>query len=74
MPYRLEKKITPLSKKIYEYLKSEINKEKMPPTHAEIAKYCGHKTVSAVQESLERLEDLNLITRIPGRARSIKIL
>ncbi len=74
MPYRLEKKITPLSKKIYEYVKSEIEKEKVPPTLEEIASHFGHKTRSAVRNSLIRLEELNLIERVPGRARSIKIL
>jgi Mn-dependent DtxR family transcriptional regulator len=53
------------------HLYSKVNRQ--PPAEADIARYFGVSPPS-VHEMLKRLEKAGLISRAPGRARSLRVL
>ena len=67
-------KLTPLSQKVFLFIKDYINRERFAPSQVEIKEYLNHKTLSAVQDSLKRLEQLKKIERVKGKGRSIRLL
>ena len=44
------------------------------PSFHEIADFCGMRTTSLVSYYLDKLEKMNLVTRIPGTARTISVV
>lgn len=67
-------KLTPLSQKVLLFIKDYIDRERFAPSQVEIKEYLNHKTLSAVQDSLKRLEQLKKIERVKGKGRSIRLL
>ena len=67
-------KLTPLSQKVFLFIKDYIDRERFSPSQVEIKEYLNHKTLSAVQDSLKRLEQLKKIERVKGKGRSIRLL
>tara|TARA_B100000519_G_scaffold100693_1_gene87336 strand:- start:4157 stop:4369 length:213 start_codon:yes stop_codon:yes gene_type:complete len=67
-------KLTPLSQKVFLFIKDYIDRERFAPSQVEIKEYLNHKTLSAVQDSLKRLEQLKKIERVKGKGRSIRLL
>ena len=67
-------KLTPLSQKVFLFIKGYIDRERFAPSQVEIKEYLNHKTLSAVQDSLKRLEQLKKIERVKGKGRSIRLL
>ena len=67
-------KLTPLSQKVFLFIKDYIDREKFAPSQVEIKEYLNHKTLSAVQDSLKRLEQLKKIERVKGKGSSIRLL
>ena len=67
------KQLTPLDRKVFLFIDNYISKERRPPSQKEIATYCCHKTLSAIQPVLDKLEFFDYIQRIPGEARSIRL-
>ena len=67
-------KPTPLSQKVFLFIKDYIDRERFAPSQVEIKEYLNHKTLSAVQDSLKRLEQLKKIERVKGKGRSIRLL
>ena len=67
-------KLTPLSQKVFLFIKDYIDRERFAPSQVEIKEYLNHKTLSAVQDSLKRLEQLKKIERVQGKGRSIRLL
>jgi Mn-dependent DtxR family transcriptional regulator len=53
------------------HLYSKVNRQ--PPAEADIARYFGVAPPS-VHEMLKRLEKAGLVSRAPGRARSLRVL
>ena len=66
-------KLTPLSQKVFLFIKDYIDRERFAPSQVEIKEYLNHKTLSAVQDSLKRLEQLKKIERVKGKGRSIRL-
>src|SRR5258708_7179446 len=58
---------------IYAYIVSSINAEGLPPTNREIGKAMGSQSTGHVDEHLRSLEQQGFITRLPGKARSIRL-
>ena len=67
-------KLTPLSQKVFLFIKDYIDRERFAPSQVEIKEYLNLKTLSAVQDSLKRLEQLKKIERVKGKGRSIRLL
>ena len=67
-------KLTPLSQKVFLFIIDYIDRERFAPSQVEIKEYLNHKTLSAVQDSLKRLEQLKKIERVKGKGRSIRLL
>lgn len=65
--------LTPIQKKIYEYL-VEKSKEGMTPSVREIGAAVGLRSTSSVQANLDSLEKLGYIQRPPMLKRCIKIV
>ena len=55
-------------------IKEYMEREKFAPSQIEIKEHFNHKTLSAVQLSLKRLEQLQKIERVRGKGRSIRLL
>tara|TARA_Y100001970_G_C13528302_1_gene506408 strand:- start:161 stop:376 length:216 start_codon:yes stop_codon:yes gene_type:complete len=70
----MDKNFTPLSQKVLAFIKEYMEREKFAPSQIEIKEHFKHKTLSAVQLSLERLEQLQKIERVRGKGRSIRLL
>lgn len=66
--------MTPRQKDCYDFIKAYIEENVISPTYAEIATGVGAKSKSDVSRLLIHLEEQGLISRIPHRTRSIKIL
>ena len=63
--------MTRLGLKILKFTKNYIKKNELPPTFIEIMAAVETKSRCAVQYAVDRLEEDQLIKRIPGRARNI---
>ena len=63
--------MTPLGLKILKFTKSYIKKNELPPTFVEIMEAVETKSRRSIQYAVNRLEEDQLIKRIPGRARNI---
>jgi SOS-response transcriptional repressor LexA len=63
--------VTRLGLKILKFTKNYIKKNELPPTFIEIMAAVETKSRCAVQYAVDRLEEDQLIKRIPGRSRNI---
>jgi len=63
--------VTSLGLKILKFTKNYIKKNELPPTYKEIMAAVESKSRCAVGYAVDRLEEEQLIKRIPGRARNI---
>ena len=63
--------MTRLGLKILKFTKNYIKKNELPPTFIEIMAAVETKCRCAVQYAVDRLEEDQLIKRIPGRSRNI---
>jgi SOS-response transcriptional repressor LexA len=63
--------MTRLGLKILKFTKSYIKKNELPPTFVEIMEAVETKSRRSIQYAVNRLEEDQLIKRIPGRARNI---
>ena len=63
--------MTRLGLKILIFTKNYIKKNELPPTFIEIMAAVETKSRCAVQYAVDRLEEDQLIKRIPGRSRNI---
>ena len=70
----MDKNFTPLSQNVLAFIKEYMEREKFAPSQIEIKEHFKHKTLSAVQLSLKRLEQLQKIERVRGKGRSIRLL
>ena len=70
----MDKNFTPLSQKVLAFIKEYMEREKFATSQIEIKEHFKHKTLSAVQLSLKRLEQLQKIERVRGKGRSIRLL
>ena len=70
----MDKNFTPLCQKVLAFIKEYMEREKFAPSQIEIKEHFKHKTLSAVQLSLKRLEQLQKIERVRGKGRSIRLL
>tara|TARA_R100001480_G_scaffold90319_1_gene97040 strand:- start:93 stop:338 length:246 start_codon:yes stop_codon:yes gene_type:complete len=66
-----EKAVTRLGLKILKFTKNYVRKNELPPTFVEIMAAVETKSRCAVQYAVDRLEEDQLIKRIPGRSRNI---
>jgi len=64
----------PRQREIYEYIKQHIQKIGTSPTLKQIADAMGLASLATVSEHLDALEKKNLIERVFGEARGIRIL
>lgn len=58
---------------VYDFIVNYLNNHNFPPSQREIAEGC-YITRGAVPRHLKKLEEAELITRMPGVPRSIRIL
>ena len=63
--------MTRLGLKILKFTKNYIKKNELPTTFIEIMAAVETKSRCAVQYAVDRLEEDQLIKRIPGRSRNI---
>ena len=63
--------MTRLGLQILKFTKNYVKKHELPPTFVEIMEAVETKSRCAVQYAVDRLEEDQLIKRIPGRARNI---
>ena len=63
--------MTRLGLKILKFTKNYIKKNELPPTFVEIMEAVETKSRRSIQYAVDRLEEDQLIKRIPGRARNI---
>ena len=63
----------PRQKEIYEFIKQHIQKLGTSPTLKQIAEAMGLKSLATVSEHLDSLEKKNLIDRMYGEARGIRL-
>ena len=63
--------MTRLGLKILKFTKSYIKKNELPPTFNEIMEAVKSKSRNGISYAVDRLEEDQLIKRIPGRARNI---
>lgn len=63
--------MTRLGLKILKFTKNYIKKNELPPTFVEIMEAVETKSRRSIQYAVNRLEEDQLIKRIPGRARNI---
>ena len=63
--------MTRLGLKILKFTKNYIKKNELPPTFIEIMAAVETKSRCAVQYAVDRLEEDQLIKRIPGSSRNI---
>ena len=63
--------MTRVGLKILKFTKNYVKKHELPPTFVEIMEAVETKSRCAVQYAVDRLEEDQLIKRIPGRARNI---
>jgi repressor LexA len=66
--------LTPVHRKVYEWIKSYIEKHGYAPSYDEIKVAHNMKTRSHVHKIIDNLEKRKWIARIPATARSITIL
>ena len=69
-----EKPISVKELAIFEYIKSFIEANQLPPSHREIMAGCGLSSTSVVKYQLEKLRKRGLIRIIENRARGIQIV
>jgi len=63
--------VTRLGLKILKFTKNYIKKNELPPTFVEIMEAVETKSRRSIQYAVDRLEEDQLIKRIPGRSRNI---
>ena len=63
--------MTRLGLKILKFTKNYIKKNELPPTFVEIMAAVETKSRRSIQYAVDRLEEDQLIKRIPGRSRNI---
>ncbi len=63
--------MTRLGLKILKFTKNYVKKNELPPTFVEIMEAVESKSRCAVAYAVDRLEEDQLIKRIPGRSRNI---
>jgi SOS-response transcriptional repressor LexA len=63
--------MTRLGLKILKFTKNYIKKNELPPTFVEIMEAVETKSRRSIQYAVDRLEEDQLIKRIPGRSRNI---
>jgi len=63
--------VTRLGLKILKFTKNYIKKNELPPTFVEIMAAVETKSRRSIQYAVDRLEEDQLIKRIPGRSRNI---
>lgn len=67
------KPLTSKQKRVYDFICAYLEKNKLSPTIAEIAQFLGVSSLRTVTQYLESLEKKNLITRLRGQSRCIKL-
>lgn len=65
--------MTPRTQQIYQFVRDFITREGYSPSQREIADGCGYSGTPTVGYHLSQLEGHGLITRQPGRHRSIQL-
>lgn len=70
----MPEQLTPLSQRVFLFIKKYIQEEGYSPSQREIRDHLNHKTLSAVQKSLKRLERLHKIKQSRGKFRTIQII
>ena len=65
--------MTKNAQKLLDFLKSYINKNRIPPTYDEMKKFMNLKSKSSIFQYLEYLEDLGHIKKDKLKSRSIKL-
>lgn len=70
----MTKLLSPVQKKILDYLLWKKDKDGIPPTLAEIAEHFGYKNRSTVKQHLEALHKKKYIRKIDKINRGIEIL
>ena len=63
--------MTRLGLKILKFTKNYIKKNELPPTFVEIMEAVETKSRRSIQYAVDRLEEDQLIKRVPGRSRNI---
>ena len=63
--------MTRLGLKILKFIKKYVKKNELPPTFIEIMEAVETKSRRSIQYAVDRLEEDQLIKRIPGRSRNI---
>jgi repressor LexA len=58
---------------VYEAIVAYIDTRGITPTYREIARACGLASPSSARYWVDRLEAEGLVTRLPGKARSISV-
>ena len=66
-----EKVVTRLGLKILKYIKNYVKENEIPPTRAEIKLAISSASDDGLEYAVKRLEEDQLIKRIPGRARNL---
>ncbi len=66
--------LTPIERKIYQFLVDHLKEETFQPSIREIGKKFGIRSTKTVAEHLESLERKGCIERIPSRSRGVRIL
>lgn len=67
-------KLTPRQQQIYDLLRTEIQRNGIPPTRAEIASTFGFKSVNAAEDHLKALARKGAIELVAGTSRGIRLL
>ena len=65
--------LSPRHKKVFDFIKSYMNKPPVAPSYQEMMEATGYKSKSAIHNIIKQLEERKWITKLPGKNRSIQI-
>ena len=68
------KDLTKIQQDVFHHVASEIERNGYSPTYAEVSKSFGWKSASAAEQHIRILIRKNYLGRVPGAARTLKIL
>ena len=65
--------LSPKQKKLFDFVKSYMKKNSVAPSYEQMMKATGYKSKSSIFQIINQLEQRKLLTRLPGKNRSIQI-
>ena len=66
--------LTHRQKQVYEFIKQYVDQHGISPTDREVADYLGIKSRGVAHRYIQHLVDVNLISKVKGRRRNIRLI